>query len=219
MVNPSDKTEVDNFCRVLLAIKNGKSTNMGKRMRIDGLAGAVLVALDVESDGFPPFAPLLEVGGAAFYWATEEVEGTFCELARGVREVEGSSCSIVGKLTGLEATDESNGSKAQNELKVKTKKWFKGINGRKIILSWGSCDDASAVGLTSSDGVTDTIDLHSVYVKWLALNGIARKGSTKLQDAVEHLCPDFPVRYHSAFDDVVATIFVANSILEFAGAL
>lgn len=228
-VLPANQGQVDRYCRVALAIKNGKSSCLGKRIRLDGIAGAVLVALDIESDGFPPHAPLLEVGGAAWYWGTEEIEDTFCELARGVRVVPSELASlthehsnIVTQLTGLVATEESNSKEAQDELRAKTKKWFKGIHGRRVGLTWGSCGDLAAAGIKTGKGVddvTDAIDLHKIYVQWLALNGISRKGTTKLRDAVEHLCPDFPVRYHVAFEDVVATIFVANCILEFAGSL
>jgi hypothetical protein len=238
-VLPADKGEVDRYCRIHLAIKNGKSSNLGKRIRVDNIAGAVLIGLDVESNGYPPYAPLLEVGSAAWYWGTEEIEGTFCQLADGVLEqgynngvddvITTTSHEIIPKLTGLAATKQSDSSGSQKELKLKVKNWIKKLHGRKIGLCWGA-DDFFAAGIRvagkkgckieDEDCLLSTvIDLRQIYMQWLALNGISRKASTTLKDAVEHLCPDFAIRYHAAFDDVVGTIFVANCILEFAGTL
>ncbi len=277
-VSKTDTPKLELYCRAHLMLRNGRTHGLGKRIKVPDIAGAVMIALDVESDGFPPNAPLTETGAMAWYWGTEEVEDTFHRTVKGVLPLESPTRgiiplqppslidsqdrkdvaggkgggtppsippSIAARITGLIATEESNSRDAQAEQKKLTKQWHNTIRGKKVHLVWGGCDDVTASGLggsappmppaskgdnssPSSGGVpkvggahckVPVIDLHRVYLKYLELNNCVRKGRAKLKDAVEHLCPDLPVRYHAAFDDVLATVFVANAIIEFGGTL
>jgi hypothetical protein len=232
-----DTPTLENYGRAQLMIKNGRTHGIGKRIRVPEFDGAVIVSLDVESDGFPGQSPLTETGAMCWYWGTEEVEDSFHRVVSGAKDIltdraaaASASLTTASRCSGLLATEESNGAEAQKEQKKLTKAWYNKIRGRKVHLTW-SCDDFKAAGIVAgatksasakADGIGGApihIDLRKVYSSWLDLNKCQREGRTTLRDAVEHFCDGLPVRFHSAFDDALATAFVANAIVDFGGTL
>ena len=176
-VKPANINEVGQFCRVALAIKNGRTRSMGRRIKCDvDLSGAVVVTLDVETDdGFPPNAPLMEVAGAACYFGTDDIEGTFSRCIEscvfrnevhsndvkseaypsGVNEVKSGKENKTSNITGLVRTKKDTHLEEEN-LRSKTRAWFNSLYGRKIGLVWGDCGDFQAAGIIGAYNSTDT---------------------------------------------------------------
>lgn len=226
-VEPVIKTELDQYGRLLLALKNGKSSNLGKRIHCDkDLFGSVLVALDVETDGFPPHAPLLEVGACAWYFGTEDIEGTFSMVINDAKTFDRAEASTIktklslaSQLTGI--LPPPNVEKSGNLLRKNVTKWYNTLSGRKIGLVWGDCKDFEAAGLNSlHSGPSKVINVYRLYKDWLELNGCKRHANTKLEDAVSHLFKsDFVFHPHRAYEDVCATVAIFNAIVDFGGSL
>lgn len=230
-VEPANDDAVDRHARLLLAIKNGRSNTMGMRIKVDDvkLPGAVLVPLDVESDGFPPNAPLLEVSGAAWYFGTEDIEGTFSSIVKGsIALLPGTvvpKMSIASSLCGLlPPSDKEEYKVGIQNLRQEANTWFHELRGRKIGLVWGGCDDFGAAGisLVANDTTAEIpiINVHELYKQWLKHNGCDRKKGTKLQDAINNLfTSDLKLEWHRSWDDALGTLLVFNSIVDFGGAL
>lgn len=230
IIDPIDISFLNNWTRATLAIRNGKNNRLGKRILIPGITGAILVALDVETTSIPiTTSPLLEVGGAAWYFGCDTMETVFSELIDGIsinkddNNIDSDKRCKTSDIHGIYPSDCSYMDESQTKLKNLSQQWYESIHGRKIIVSWGSCDDFTAAGLSrdnndhKNDQSITSIDLQKLYKQFLILNDVERRTNTKLCDAIDHLYPSYSLllQYHRAFDDVVGTILIANAILDF----
>lgn len=237
-VEPASLVDVSRYARAQLALKNGRSNPMSKRrirqdwimseLKVD-LSGAAMVALDVETDGFPPHAPVLEVGAMAWYFGTDNVESVFCQLSDDAEVLDYAAGTSMGRqhVCGLRRKDgagdgSEKASSPQDRLRRQTREWYSRLTGRKIILVWGACGDVEASGACpAGEGAPPptVIDVRRLYLHWLELNECGRKSNTTLGDATRHLFTERFAEPHRAFEDTLMTVAVFNAIVDFGGSL
>ena len=219
------RPKLNAVARTWLALKNGYSCKrFPKRLRLPSIAGALIVVVDVETIGYPPHGLLIETAMAAFYAGTTDIEAIFSStIDSAVEDLEQFSGLSLSNYKNYYQNDiqhfeikqeqKQEQEQEQENLRKEARQWLQQLRGRKIGISWGSCDDATAAGVKFDT----VINLQQLYIRFLRINGITRHGGGRLSDALEHLFPENFIHPHRALEDVIGTIAVFAAIINFSG--
>ena len=179
------------------------------------------IVLDTEQDHF---GCTTEIGAVAVSLTDWAVLGTFQQRVDSVEVLPPhngdpppfkSRKIMVELVTRLRRTCSEDRAEAESyELEESFRDWVSSVSPvQPVYVHWSGSEKKLA-------GDAPTVDVHkSCFIPWLELKncGMARQGSTKLENAAQQLIPHLPFSPHQAFEDALATLAILMVTVNFGG--